>query len=125
LPQLLSIALPHEPDQTAPRPDFCIGTDPFHTPPAVLDAILVAIQAEGYSVAVDAPFGGTLVPLSSYRKDRRILSVMIEVNRRLYMDKDSGMKKHDFGRVSAVVGRLIVTAAEVDAKQAPTPVWGA
>jgi hypothetical protein len=50
---------------------------------------------------------------------------MVEVNRRLYMDEESGMKKHDFGRVSAVVGRLIVTAAEVAAQEAPTPVRGA
>ncbi|MDQ1390448.1 MAG: N-formylglutamate deformylase [Acidobacteriaceae bacterium] len=120
-----SIALPHEPDQTAPRPDFCIGTDSFHTPPALRDAIFAAIEDEEYSVTVDAPFAGALVPLSSCRKDNRILSVMIEVNRRLYMDEESGMKKHDFGRVSAVVGRLIVTAAEVAAQEAPTPVRGA
>jgi hypothetical protein len=36
-------------------------------------------------VLVDAPFAGALVPLVSFRKDRRVLSVMIEVNRRLYM----------------------------------------
>jgi len=79
-----SIPLPHEPDQTADRPDFCVGTDPFHTPAAIRDAIVAATEDEGYSIGIDAPFAGALVPLPSYHKDRRILSAMIEVNRRLY-----------------------------------------
>ncbi len=107
-----SIPLPHEFDQAKNRADCCIGTDPFHTPSVIRDAIVAAVKEEGYSVTVDAPFSGALVPLSSYRKDRRILSVMIEVNRRLYMDEHSGLKKNDFDQVSAAVGRLIVTATE-------------
>jgi N-formylglutamate deformylase len=82
-----SVALPYEPDQTEYRADFCIGTDSFHTPSVIRDALFTAVESEGYSVTVDAPFAGALVPLASYRKNRRILSVMIEVNRRLYMNE--------------------------------------
>jgi N-formylglutamate deformylase len=88
----LSIALPYELDQTSERADICLGTDSFHTPLLIRDAIVAAAEGEGYSFAVDAPFAGALVPLSAYRKDRRVLSVMIEVNRRLYMDEESGLK---------------------------------
>jgi N-formylglutamate deformylase len=77
-----SVALPYELDQSSIRADICIGTDQFHTPSAVRDAIASAAQADGYSVAVDTPFSGALVPLASWRTDRRIMSVMIEVNRR-------------------------------------------
>jgi N-formylglutamate deformylase len=87
-----SVALPYELDQTSERADICIGTDAFHTPSLVRDAIVEAAKREGYSVAVDAPFSGALVPLSAYQKDRRVLSVMIEVNRRLYMDEHSGVR---------------------------------
>ena len=114
-----SVALPYELDQTSLRADICIGTDPFHTPQAVRDAIIAAAEADGYSVAVDAPFSGALVPLSSYRKDHRILSVMIEVNRRLYMEEKSGKKKHGFGKVCATLGRLVMAAAEAAAKEVP------
>jgi N-formylglutamate deformylase len=107
-----SVALPCELDQTSERADICIGTDPFHTPSLIREAIVGAAKAEGYSVAVDAPFAGALVPLSSYRKDRRILSVMIEVNRRLYMDERSGAKSQGFGKVRAALASLIVIAAE-------------
>ena len=107
-----SVALPYELDQTGQRADFCIGTDPFHTPSSVCVAIVAAVKEAGYSVTIDAPFAGALVPLASYRTDRRILSVMIEVNRRLYMDEHSGPKNRAFEQVRAVVGQLIVTAAE-------------
>jgi N-formylglutamate deformylase len=63
-------------------------------------------------VLVDAPFAGALVPLVSFRKDRRVLSVMIEVNRRLYMDENTGLKRPDFEQVRAAVGRLIIAAAD-------------
>jgi N-formylglutamate amidohydrolase len=113
-----SVALPYELDQTSLRPDICIGTDPFHTPLAVRDAIVALAEADGYSVAVDAPFSGALVPLSSYRKDQRILSVMIEVNRRLYMEEKSGKKKHNLAKVCATLGRLVMAAAEAAVNEA-------
>jgi N-formylglutamate deformylase len=76
-------------------------------------------EREGYSVAVDIPFAGALVPLSAFGKDPRVLSVMIEVNRRLYMDELSGRKTEAFGAVQASVGRLIVAAAKAVAKGPP------
>jgi N-formylglutamate deformylase len=112
-----SVALPYEMDQTGQRADFCIGTDPFHTPSSVRDAIVAAVKEAGYSVTIDAPFAGALVPLASYRKDRRIWSVMIEVNRRLYMDEHSGPKNRAFEQLSVVVGQLIATAAEAAVRE--------
>jgi N-formylglutamate deformylase len=38
-------------------------------------------------MALNEPFKGTFVPLPFYRKDRRVLSVMIELKRSLYMDE--------------------------------------
>jgi hypothetical protein len=50
---------------------------------------------------------------------------MIEVNRRLYMDEESGLKKHDFEKVRAAVGRIIVIAAKAAAKAASADVCSA
>ena len=112
-----SVALPYELDQREGRADFCIGTDAFHTPAVIRDAIVAAVKETGYSVAIDAPFSGALVPLSCYRKDDRISSVMIEVNRRLYMDEQSGRRTPDFNQVRAAVSRLVEAVAET----APRP----
>jgi N-formylglutamate deformylase len=107
-----SVALPYELDRASERADICVGTDLFHTPTAVRDAIVKAAEREGCSVAVDVPFAGALVPLSAYRKDRRVLSVMIEVNRRVYMDELTGRKTENFTSVQAAVGRLIAAGVE-------------
>jgi N-formylglutamate deformylase len=114
-----SVALPYELDQTSHRADICVGTDPFHTSPLIRNAIVRAAKEEGYSVALDAPFAGALVPLASYRKDKRIMSVMVEVNRRVYMDEHSGSKTQNFEKVRAALGRLIVTAAKAAVLQQP------
>jgi hypothetical protein len=42
-------------------------------------------------VAVDTPFSGALVPARHYRRDPRVQSVMVEVNRRLYLDEATGL----------------------------------
>ncbi len=42
----------------------------------------------GYSVAINRPFAGCIVPTAFYQKDQRVMSVMIEINRRLYIDHD-------------------------------------
>ena len=49
-----SVALSYELDQREERADFCIGTDAFHTPPSIRDALVAAIKQAGYSVTVDA-----------------------------------------------------------------------
>jgi len=78
--------LPSDVDQTRPRPDLCFGTDAFHTPAGVVDALSEVAECHGLSVGIDQPYAGTIVPLKFLGKDRRVVSVMIEVNRRLYMD---------------------------------------
>jgi N-formylglutamate deformylase len=42
-----SVALPYELNQTSERADICVGTDPFHTPSTVRDAIVKTAQGEG------------------------------------------------------------------------------
>jgi N-formylglutamate amidohydrolase len=110
---------PTESDLRSSRPRTCSCRCEGHPVSALIrDAIVSAAGEEGYSVAVNAPFSGALVPLSSYRRDRRILSVMIEVNRRLYVDELSGSKNDDFEKVRAAVGRTIMIAAKAAAEQA-------
>jgi N-formylglutamate deformylase len=107
-----SVALPYELDQSGTRPDLCIGTDHFHTPASLRDAILAHAKDLRFSVLVDRPFAGSLVPIAAYRRDQRVSSVMIEINRRLYMDEASGRKSDNFNDLRQAMGRLVTTAAE-------------
>jgi N-formylglutamate amidohydrolase len=98
--------LPYETDSN--RPDICIGTDTFHTSTELVDGLSEAFKALGYVVAIDSPFRGTIVPLNHYHTDRRVSSIMIEVNRSLY-DDPSG-----FARIQSDLSDLIEQAAAIN-----------
>ena len=90
---LLRRPLPCDVCRDENRPDFCIGTDAFHTPPGLLRATESAIRSHGYSVGINSPCSGSLVPAATYRRDPNVWSVMIEVNRKLYMDEKTGAEE--------------------------------
>ncbi|MFE5912758.1 N-formylglutamate amidohydrolase [Streptomyces wedmorensis] len=81
--------LPYELHGDGPRPPVCLGTDAFHTPPALLDAAREAFGGFG-GVATDTPFAGTYVPLRYYGRDPRVSALMVEIRRDLYMDEPGG-----------------------------------
>ncbi len=94
--------LPCDRDQFGDRPDFCVGTSPFHTPPQLVLTVKASLEAMGYRVWIDKPYSGTIVPMSAFGKDARVASIMIEVNRRLYMNEESGERSPEFGAVRQV-----------------------
>lgn len=94
-----STPLPHEPDQQPDRPDICIGTDALHTPDWLRNRAVELARDAGWSVEVNRPFSGAVVPLPLYGSDLRIAAVMIEVNRALYMDERSGAQSPQFASV--------------------------
>jgi len=96
-------------NQDPDRPDACIGTDDFHTPAWLERTAVRAFSGLGWSVAVNRPYLGALVPLSLYGKDECVRSVMVELNRKIYMDEHSGERSADFGQV-----RLRIRAALLD-----------
>ena len=100
------VPLPYEPDQETGRPDFCIGTDPYHTPGLLADYAMGFLQSEGFSVFLNRPYGGSLVPMKYYGRDRRICSIMIEINRRLYMD-GNGQRSNRFSSIQRTVSMLL------------------
>ena len=99
--------LPSEPDQAPDRPDICIGTDSFHTPPALAEHLRRAFAAEAFRVRLDSPFAGALVPLAYYRRDNRVASLMIEVRRGLYCDEATGDPASSFASVRERLERAV------------------
>ena len=67
--------------KTSTFPDVCIGVNNDITETA--KCIIDIFESAGYSVKVNEPFAGSLVPLK-YLNDSRVTSVMIELNRRIY-----------------------------------------
>jgi N-formylglutamate amidohydrolase len=105
-----SIPLPSEKDKAPDRPDICIGTDEYHTPPALADVLEQSLAREGFRVGRNSPFGGSLVPLRYWRKDPRVTSVMIEVRRDLYCDEATGERAAGYNGVREAVRRGVAAA---------------
>ncbi|MCX8484044.1 MAG: N-formylglutamate amidohydrolase [Bacteroidia bacterium] len=68
--------------------DFNIGTDAFHTPTQWTDASVKFFRDRGFSLGVDEPYSGSIVPMKHYQKNRQLKSIMLEVNRQLYLNAD-------------------------------------
>jgi N-formylglutamate amidohydrolase len=101
-----STPLPHEFDQSLDRPNICIGTDPIHTPEDLRDAAAVTARIAGYSVMTNRPFSGSIVP-ASHQEDARVLSLMIEVNRGLYMNEQTGERLGEFDDVRCALALML------------------
>jgi N-formylglutamate amidohydrolase len=105
--------LPCELDQAPDRPDICLGTDPYHTSDELVTPIEALCARHGLAVARNAPFAGTYVPAVLYHTEPRLWSLMIEVNRHLYVDESTGRKLPAFAQTHAFVTEMIAAAADV------------
>jgi len=84
-----STPLPCDEGQTAHRPDISIGTDAFHTPAWLTEMFVNHFESHGYRVEINRPYKGTIVPTKFYQKDARVLSIMVEINKGLYLEDNS------------------------------------
>jgi N-formylglutamate amidohydrolase len=103
--------LPFELRPDAGRPDVCLGTDPFYSPDGLVTALEAVCRSAGRSVARDVPFSGTIVPMSRFRSDARVCSVMIELRRDTYMDESRGEHSERYAATREFVGRLVECAS--------------
>ena len=95
--------LPYEFDQSPVRPDICIGTDEVHTPAWLTESAVSYFGQAGLSAETDKPFSGTIVPKPYHRQNEAVKSLMIEVNRSLYMDEASGTPGYRFDTIRGML----------------------
>lgn len=88
------------------RPDICIGTDDFHTPEYLIQFTVDFFKSEGFAVLVDFPYSGTMIPSKFYKKDKRVKSLMIEINRKLYLDDDNN-KTEKFKNICGLINKYL------------------
>lgn len=96
--------LPYELNQNPDRPDICIGTDDCHTSERLKNSFVTAFKETGFTVSVNEPFAGALVPYKYYEaREARVQSVMVEVNRKLYMDETTGLRSDTFKNIARTI----------------------
>lgn len=99
-------ALPYEQHPNASRPALCIGTDPNHTPTALVRAVQRRFDYVG-EVGLDAPFSGTYVPLRHYERDRRVSSIMLEFRRDLLETNSGDPDDQSIDRLASCVAAIL------------------
>ena len=70
------------------------------------------LQHLGYSTVRNEPFSGTIVPLKHYRKDQRVQSLMIEINRKLYVKEDYSVDRDGVQKVVVALDSVREKLAE-------------
>lgn len=98
--------LPYELHGEGPRPAVCLGTDPFHTPPGLLDAAREAFAPCG-ETGLDSPFAGTYVPLEFHGKRAEVTALMVEIRRDTYMSEPGGPAGPGLSRLASALGALV------------------
>jgi N-formylglutamate amidohydrolase len=102
-----SIPLKRDLDKNPTRPDFNIGTDSYHTPNELVDLSVSFFENAGYSLGIDWPYKGSLVPLEHYQKNKNVQTIMLEINRALYLKEPTNEKSERYGEIKRVTCEFI------------------
>lgn len=96
-------------DQRPDRPDFNIGTDPFHTPRELIDLSVSFFDKAGFTLGVDWPYTGSIVPQAHYRRSADVHSIMLEINRALYLCGPGHERSENYPRIKELTGSFLRT----------------
>lgn len=106
--------LPYEEDRRRERPQICIGSTNFHMKGEHLLLVENLFREKGFSVEHNYPYQGSFVPQPFYLKEKRVSSIMIELNRSLYIHEGTGEKLASFTEVKEIIHTLLpVIAASI------------
>jgi len=86
------------------RPDICIGTDNDHTPQFLIDLIKLAFENYGYSVELNYPYSGTMIP-TIFQNNKNVYGIMIEINKKLYM-KNNIVIHHNVTNLNKIINSI-------------------
>ena len=102
-----SIPLIRDLEQKQPRPDFNIGIDEYHTPQELIKLSEKYFESLGYTLGINTPYSGTIVPMKYYNNNKNVQSIMLEINRKLYLEEPTNNKNSDFDKIKKVTAGFI------------------
>ena len=112
-------SMPSEALRAAPRvrgkvPDVVLG-DRFGAAAArhIVTETQAAFEAEGFTVARNAPFAGGYITQRYGRPARGLHAVQIELDRAMYLDQRRIQKSSDFQDVRQRVGRVVTRLVQI------------
>ena len=95
-------------------PDICIGFEVDHVDKELVE--IIKEEFKEYNIGINTPYMGSLVPTNYWGKDFRVKSVMIELNKRLYLEPDNTTKSEFFNTIKRKLNNILQ-------KLDTTPLW--
>ena len=92
-------------DKNLHLPDICIGFEDNHVDDKLVEKIKDIF--DGYDIGINIPYAGSLVPTNYWGKDFRVKSVMIEINKKLYLEDDNITRSSNFENIKAKLDKLM------------------
>jgi N-formylglutamate deformylase len=107
-----AVGAPTHADPGQPRADFCLGNI-GHTTSSTgfIEYVADEIKKLGYSVTINHPYQGNELNRRHGAPARGIESIMVEINKKLFMDTKTFRKTEGFGKLKPDLDKLLKTLA--------------
>ena len=103
-----AVGAPTHADAGKPRADFCLGNIGFTTSSReFVDYVAAEIKKLGYSVTINDPYEGNELNRRHGAPAKRIESIMVEINKKLFMDTKTFRRTDGFSKLKADLDRLL------------------
>jgi len=86
-------------------PDICIGFEDKHVDHKLVE--IIKNEFKEYDIGMNIPYEGSLVPTDYWQKDYRVKSVMIEINKKLYLEDDNIKKNGNFNIIKQKLDNIL------------------
>ena len=89
-------------------PDVCIGTDERFTPLSLSVIAKARFEEAGFTVAENYPYSSCYIPYPGMAEAGRCLSIMLEFNKRVYLDGDGKVDEEKAATIRDVIRKIII-----------------
>ncbi|MFM7681909.1 MAG: N-formylglutamate amidohydrolase, partial [Bacteroidota bacterium] len=81
--------------------------DEFHTDQKLVDFSVDFFKSKGFTLGINWPYAGSIVPMEHYRKNKNVGSIMLEINRSFYLKDLSNLKSERFLEIKSMISEFI------------------
>jgi N-formylglutamate amidohydrolase len=73
----------------------------------LIDLSVSFFEKAGFSLGVDWPYKGSIVPMEYYQKNKNVQSIMLEINRSLYLNEPTNEKSERYLEIKKIVAKYV------------------
>jgi len=95
-------------NQNNNRPDICLGVNKYHTPLHILIYVQKYFADLGFSTSINSPYSNTMIPLKYLNKNNNVQGIMIEINKKIYLDSNNKPNLFKIKDLNKIISELFI-----------------